>query len=401
MVGLPIGSVTSGMTQTDPNRMHVGNPAILRVSQLVGTPRSNSSDVAPGGGMESVSVAECEVARQVRLRGERLRRLRGAGDGGPQQHCPTEGGGQREEGDGPGGSKRKRAWSAWNVFVSEATDDAHQSGSRDFTQLGRAYKGLDEDTLQRLRQTADEYNRMGVPRGMANSARKRRCLERDRMVRDVAADLGLSSGTGRRPGPGALADIARTATITASSSEVAQRSDAIDALNTVPWEFIERAKVAEQLIKKEARAAKQACELCCQNFCADEKRGQAVLRDVARISNPGHLEQSLPMPDIGPNIRRVEWVAPGLEEKAQKLVAMEAKPYGVRLLYGALDTAWQNYNVTVEPQEWSEEPPALGSKCFKSGVCVCKGLGKHRGQMNQVGKQAHIATLHSRPGAFF
>lgn len=72
----------------------------------------------------------------------------------------------------------------------------------------------------------------------------------------------------------------------------------------VPWEQIERAEVAEQLLEKEAQVAKEADELCCQSVCVGEK------------------EASRPP-------RRVEWVASGLVGKAQKMMAMEARPYGM------------------------------------------------------------------------
>lgn len=296
---------------------------------------------------------------------------------------------------------RKRAWSAWNVFASEAAEGYRVNGQVCFAALGQAYQLLDQVAKEALQKTADEINRLDVEFGPSGRLRKRARTEQQQVMDGVSAELGLPPGSAHRRAS-CSSDAGGGSTSAIAPASVAPRPSALQAFRTVQWHDIRKAKAAQHLLRERSRQEHSDMELACRGFCMDESDtgGQGIIKSVGAIVPARLLGGSQPMPHLGNGIQRLRWFAPGLEEKAKFFSTMDGKQRGVQYLHAALDTVWQNYNVTVEPETWSEEPPTQRlSKCCANGMCVCSGLGKHYNHVDKVAWH-HLGkhTLSPRPG---
>jgi len=300
--------------------------------------------------------------------------------------------------------QRQRSWCAWTLFCSE---QRRGSAAADFSQIAQAYRSLDDARLAELRQRAAELKRLGVTCPVGESARKRRALGDARLRASVVHEMStvpLPAGprAGTAPGasvtyPGVASAGGAGAKPCAGAHEGVQQACVLQSLPAVPWGDIQRAKLQERLVRERQREARRGQQMALEAF-AREGLGTEVLEAASRAVPSPALADSWPWPGPGTS-HCVQWSVPSLVEKATRAASLSVQAVAARRWYAALDCCWGNAGVAIEPERWDVKPRPAAGKCWKAGVCLCRGAGRRRFSISKNFGAALKGFCQAAPGA--
>ena len=279
--------------------------------------------------------------------------------------------------------KKKRALSAWTLFIQEVT--SKRQGSPDFHALSREYHGMTIAEKQRLVAELSDLRRLDQLR-TPHDHKKPSKLNRDQASRDAKLlSLGRNraslQGRSKRPNlaiadRGSVPDASAVGADVGLEGDLAVRADssAVDALELVPAADIDLVKRVlrhdrRQASEQDVRFEKDQSDWCNSVACAD-------LATSVRTVMPSVVPSDV-TPPLTNKFAHVSWTPTAVLQKARGVASLNSHHSGAREVLSMMDTAWQNQNLVVMGEQWESEPPQEKvTACRRAGFCVCSASTK-------------------------